>query len=40
MLDTPAFINTYLAGEYRPEAVMAFGQSHGIIINRVIGKVV
>ena len=40
MLDTPAFLNAYLAGEFRPEAVMAFGKSHGIIINRVIGKVV
>ena len=38
MLDTPAFINTYLAGEYRPEAVMAFGKSHGITINRLIGQ--
>ena len=38
MLDTPAFLNAYLAGEYRPEAVMAFGKSHGIIINRVMGK--
>ena len=40
MLDTPAFLNAYLAGDYRPEAVMAFGKSHGIIINRVIAKVV
>ena len=40
MLDTPAFRNAYLAGQFRPEAVMAFGKSHGIIINRVIGKVV
>ena len=38
MLDTPAFLNAYLAGEYRPEAVMAFGKSHGIIINRVMGQ--
>ena len=40
MLDTPAFLNAYVAGDYRPEAVMAFGKSHGIIINRVMGKVV
>ena len=38
MLDTPAFLSTYLAGEYRPEAVMAFGKSHGIVINRVMGQ--
>ena len=36
MLDNPAFLNTYLAGEYRPEAVMAFGKAHGIIVNRVM----
>ena len=35
MLDTPAFASTYLAGEFRPEAVMAFGKSHGIVINRM-----
>jgi Fe-S-cluster containining protein len=40
MLDTPAFLNAYVTGDYRPEAVMAFGKSHGIIINRVMGKVV
>ena len=37
MLDTPAFLKAYLAGEFRPEAVMAFGKSHGIIINRMSG---
>ena len=36
MLDSPAFLSTYLAGEYRPEAVMDFGKTHGIVINRVI----
>ena len=36
MLDTSPFLSTYLAGEYRPEAVMAFGKSHGIVINRVM----
>ncbi|BBO87302.1 YkgJ family cysteine cluster protein [Desulfosarcina ovata] len=36
MLDTPAFLNVYLAGEYRPEAVMAFGKTHNIGINRVL----
>ena len=37
MLDSPDFLNAYLAGEYRPEAIMAFGKSHGIIINRMMG---
>jgi len=36
MLNTTAFLSTYLAGEYRPEAVLAFGKSHGIVINRVM----
>ena len=36
MLETPAFYETYLVGEYHPEAVMAFGKTHGIIINRVV----
>jgi uncharacterized protein len=35
MLDNPAFLNPYLAGDYRPEAVMAFGKTHRIMINRV-----
>ncbi|WP_319409363.1 YkgJ family cysteine cluster protein [uncultured Desulfosarcina sp.] len=38
MLDNPAFISSYLAGEYRPESVMAFGKTHGIIINRLMGQ--
>ena len=35
MLDTPAFLATYLAGDYRPEAIMQFGKSHGIVINKM-----
>jgi hypothetical protein len=35
MLDNPAFLTPYLAGDHRPEAVMAFGRTHGIMINRV-----
>jgi hypothetical protein len=35
MLDTPAFLSTYLAGEHRPEEIMQFGKSHGILINRM-----
>lgn len=38
MLNTPAFLSVYLAGEYRPEAVMAFGKTHGIAINRIMGQ--
>jgi hypothetical protein len=40
MLNTPAFLSTYLAGEYRPDAVMAFGKTHGIIINQVVVQTV
>lgn len=36
MLETPAFLTTYLAGEYRPEAVVAFGKTHGVVINRMV----
>jgi len=36
MLDTPAFLKAYLAGEYHPETVMAFGKTHGIVINRMM----
>ena len=36
MLDTPAFLNVYLAGEHKPEAVMVFGKTHGIGINRML----
>ena len=38
MLETPAFAETYLDGEYRPEAIMQFGKSHGIVINRMAIK--
>ncbi|MBC2713182.1 MAG: YkgJ family cysteine cluster protein [Desulfosarcina sp.] len=38
MLDTLAFLSPYLAGEYNPEVVMAFGKTHGIVINRVMAK--
>jgi Fe-S-cluster containining protein len=36
MLDTPAFLETYLAGEFKPEAIMRFGKSHGIVINKMM----
>jgi len=33
MLKTPKFLSTYLAGEHKPEEVMAFGKTHHIFIN-------
>lgn len=36
MLDSPRFLATYLAGEFRPAEVMVFGQTHGIVINRMV----
>jgi len=36
MLSTPAFLQTYLDGYFRPEEVQDFGNSHGMIINRMI----
>jgi len=36
MLDTPRFLDTYTAGESRPEEIMAFGKSHGIVINKMV----
>lgn len=38
MLNEPAFLRTYLVGDYRPEQIMAFGKAHGILINRMVGK--
>ena len=36
MLDAPAFRATYLAGEFKPEAIMAFGKTHRIVINKMV----
>jgi len=36
MLAVPAFMNTYLAGDHRPEEIMQFGKSHGIVINKMV----
>jgi hypothetical protein len=36
MLEAPAFLKTYLAGKHRPEEIMQFGKSHGILINRMV----
>ena len=36
MLEAPRFLATYQAGDFKPEEVMAFGQSHQIVINRMV----
>ena len=36
MLENPKFLETYLAGEHRPEEIMHFGKAHRIFINRSI----
>lgn len=36
MLQTPAFYETYAAGEFKPEEIMVFGKSHQIAINRMM----
>ena len=36
MLETPAFRDTYLAGEFKPEEITDFGKSHQILINRLV----
>ena len=36
MLDTPRFLATYQAGDFKPEEIMAFGKTHRIVINRMV----
>ncbi len=36
MLESPRFLETYLAGASRPEEVMAFGKTHRIVINKMV----
>ncbi len=36
MLSTPAFLKTYLKGDFKPEEIMVFGKSHKVVINKVI----
>jgi len=36
MLDAPKFLSAYLANAYKPEEVMTFGKTHGIVINRLV----
>ena len=38
MLDTPRFLATYLAGDFKPEEIMAFGKTHRIAINRMVAN--
>jgi len=38
MLDQPKFLNTYLAGDIKPEEIVEFGKRHGILINRMAGN--
>lgn len=37
MLSTPAFLDTYIKGKFKPEEIMEFGKSHKIIINKMMG---
>ncbi len=36
MLNTPAFVDTYLKGGFKPEAIMDFGKTHRIAINKMM----
>ena len=37
MLSTPAFLDTYNEGKFKPEEIMEFGKSHRIAINKMMG---
>jgi Fe-S-cluster containining protein len=39
MLENPKFLETYLAGEHRPEEIMQFGKTHRIFINRSVQQI-
>jgi hypothetical protein len=34
----PEVLDTYLAGDHRPDEIMQFGKSHRIIINRLFRR--
>jgi len=36
MFSHPAFRRRYAAGEYKPEEIIDFGKSHGLVINRMV----
>ncbi len=38
MLGSEQFLRVYQSGGYKPEEIMAFGKSHHIVINRVVGR--
>ncbi len=38
MLANPKFLETYLAGEHRPEEILQFGKTHRIVINRSVQR--
>ena len=38
MLGSGKFLRVYRAGEFKPEAVMVFGKSHRIVINRMASR--
>ncbi len=38
MLGSEKFLRVYQSGAYKPEEIMAFGKSHKIVINRVVGR--
>jgi len=37
MLSSPAFLSIYENGDFKPEEVMAFGKTHKIVINKMMG---
>jgi hypothetical protein len=39
MLSTPAFLNTYKKGDFKPEEIMEFGKAHKIVINKMMGLI-
>lgn len=36
MLATPAFLKTYVSGDFKPQEIMVFGKTHAIAINRMM----
>lgn len=39
MLEAPRFLETYLAGDFKPEEITAFGKTHGLVINKMVAGV-
>lgn len=38
MLSVPAFMDVYKTGDFKPEEIMAFGKTHKIVINNMMGN--